>query len=260
MTRGKISRLRKVATLGAVTLITLSSGCALPGGAYQTDPALGNFNRPITATPPPERGGQGLDSPAYDAGYRIGAGAPEAPGFSRDYNPNGIQSLPTLTTESLFTRSTGLEGDGKYARRSNNPQGARLPGMAIAEAGVRGPSLPPAWNTPPSSGSVTSRGNSPLVGITSGSSISPDMSIAEKPKYIPDYNIANIRTMEEAQSVLASCGVKWQRLEQVENGDWVFACSTQEPAGKTMFARYEARSSDKMEAIRNVIHQIKTGQ
>ncbi len=260
MTTRKISRLRKLATLGAVTFFAITTGCALPGGAYQTDPALGNFNRPITGTPPPERGGQGLDSPAYDAGYRIGAGAPEAPGFSRDYNSNGIQTLPTLTTESLFARSSGLEGDGKYARKPTGAHGARLPGTAVADNGVRGPSLPPAWSSPSTPGSVTSRGNSPLTGITSGSSISPDMGVAEKPKYIPDYNLANIRTMEEAQAVLNTHGVKWQRLEQVENGDWVFACSTQEPTGRAVFARYEARSTDKMEAIRNVIHQVKTGQ
>ncbi len=34
-----------------------------------------------------------------------------------------------------------------------------------------------------------------------------------------------ITTVAEGQVILANYGVKWQRLEQAENGEWLFTCS-----------------------------------
>ena len=75
----RLERLRRSAVCGAGALLLGAAGCAFPDGPGGGDPLLGSFNRPIARTPPPERGGLGPDSPAYDGGARIGVPAPDAP-------------------------------------------------------------------------------------------------------------------------------------------------------------------------------------
>ncbi len=123
----RLLRRAGLATAGA--LILGASGCALPNGATGGDPILGNFNRPIVPTPPPERGGIGLDSPAYDAGARIGIAAPDIPAPVE--NSGGGASLPQLTSPSLLSGARlpfGGGADEPYqGQRSGGAAGARLP-------------------------------------------------------------------------------------------------------------------------------------
>ena len=75
----RLERLRRSAVRGAGAVLLGVAGCAFPDGTSGGDPLLGSFNRPIAPTPPPERGGLGPDSPAYDGGARIGVTAPDGP-------------------------------------------------------------------------------------------------------------------------------------------------------------------------------------
>ena len=56
----RLRHLRR-ARRAAGALLLGAVGCAFPHGSTGGDPILGNFNRPIVPTPPPERGGLGLD-------------------------------------------------------------------------------------------------------------------------------------------------------------------------------------------------------
>ena len=102
----RLDRLRSAAC-AAGALFLGAAGCAFPHGATGGDPLLGSFSRPMVPTPPPERGGLGPDSPAYDAGTRIGIAPPEVP--VRAENSSGFMTLPSLTTPNLFSGS-GLPG------------------------------------------------------------------------------------------------------------------------------------------------------
>src|SRR4051794_27985894 len=96
----RLRHLRRAGPAAASAVVLGAAGCAFPNGATGGDPILGNFNRPIVPTPPPERGGLGLDSPAYDAGARIGLTSPDVP--TPVENSSGGMSLPALTSPSLF--------------------------------------------------------------------------------------------------------------------------------------------------------------
>ena len=166
MAKRRELRIRHISyTLGM--LLPLSVGCAFPNGSMQGDPMFGSFNRPIVRTPPPERGGISIDSPAYDSGARIGVGYPEVP--TAVENSNGFMSLPNLTVPNLFSRGAGPSTDDVIARR--NPTGATL--MAAPDAISRMPALPklPTHGTE----NVMGRSQSNLVSITSGASIEPAM-------------------------------------------------------------------------------------
>ena len=110
----RLERLRYGA-VAASALLLGAAGCAFPHGATGGDPLLGSFSRPIVPTPPPERGGLGPDSPAYDAGARIGIAPPELPAAVE--NSSGFMTLPTLTTPSLFSAGK-RPGDVRQVRHA----------------------------------------------------------------------------------------------------------------------------------------------
>ena len=117
--------------LGSSALLVLGTvGCAFPHGSTSGDPLLGNFNRPLVPTPPPERGGLGLDSPAYDAGARIGMTSPDIP--SSIENSSGFMTLPQLSSPSVFSGARmpfGAPDDSSLTRRTPIGAGAKLPAL-----------------------------------------------------------------------------------------------------------------------------------
>src|SRR5438067_6303830 len=125
----RLQHLRRATLAAAGALVLGASGCALPNGSTGGDPLLGNFNRPIVPTPPPEHGGLGLDSPAYDAGARIGVTPPDVP--TPVENAPGGMSLPQLTSPSLFSGTrmpfSGGADEPFLAGKPMGPAGARLP-------------------------------------------------------------------------------------------------------------------------------------
>jgi hypothetical protein len=224
-------------------------GCAFPQGATQGDPILGNFHRPIVATPPPERGGLGMDTPAYDGGMRIGVGSPDAP--TAVENSNGFMTLPNLTSPNLFSGARlpfTTQGDTVVQRQYGHP-GARLPGLG--QGPIKAPVLPQAWSAQVSPDSVVARPNNPATQITSGASFDPHVIHQDvKPvKYDSVREPARLFTIEEGHSLLSTMGARNQRLEQTESGDWLFSCNVG-------YKSYEYRGKEKMETIRSVVEQV----
>ncbi|WP_020473932.1 hypothetical protein [Zavarzinella formosa] len=231
-------------------ILPLSAGCAFPNGSMQGDPMLGNFNRPIMRTPAPERGGIGLESPAYDGGSRIGIGYPEVP--TAVENSNGFMSLPNLTVPNLFSRGGSYGGgDDTYVRRS--PTGAALP--PVGDAVSKMPALPRMTSPGQGPEAVVARQNRSISSITSGASIEPSMpSDIKTVKYeVPVADSVRIYSVEEGQNSLTAMGARGQRMEQTEGGEWVFSCSY-----GVKF--YEGRSKERLEAVRTVLEQIKREQ
>lgn len=229
-----------------VMILPLSVGCAFPHGSTQGDPLLGNFHRPIVRTPPPERGGIGLDTPAYDGGARIGVGVPEIP--TAVENSNGFMTLPNLTFPNLFSAGNPYHSpDDVYTR--NKPAGASLP---TTVEGTRLNTLTKLPAMPMGNDGVVARPRGQVSSITSGASIEPSLpsNDVKLVKYETPAETVRIFTVEEGQNLLTSMGARSQRLEQSENGDWVFSCANG-------VKYYEGRSRDRLDAVRNVVEQIK---
>lgn len=67
----------------------------------------------------------------------------------------------------------------------------------------------------------------------------------------------SIATFEQAQVVLASHGVKWQRLETWgDRGEWKFSCSIPNRQNAFISRTYEGRAPDSLSAVRAVLNQI----
>ncbi len=68
---------------------------------------------------------------------------------------------------------------------------------------------------------------------------------------------APVTTYEQAQTILAARGVKWQRLETVgENGEWHFSCSIPNRQNAYISRTYEAKATRDIAAIQAVLEQI----
>ncbi|HKB05707.1 MAG TPA: hypothetical protein VKD90_26035 [Gemmataceae bacterium] len=216
------------AGLGAAGALLLGAiGCAFPHGSTGGDPLLGNFNRPIVPTPPPERAGLGPDSPAYDAGSRIGITPPDVP--IPGENTPGFMTLPNLTYPNLQSQNTPPSDSSNPAPTSKPAPaaGARLP---LPGNAVKPLPLPAATGEP-----------------TAGPFLPPPVRRASHEATAdPDL----IRTVEEGHTALAAMGSKGQRLEQTESGDWRFSCVR----GSRLF---EARHAERLEALRAVMEQVR---
>ena len=126
----RLERLR-LGAVAAATFLLGAAGCAFPHGATGGDPLLGSFSRPIVPTPPPERGGLGPDSPAYDAGTRIGIAPPEVPVPAE--NTSGFLTLPSLTTPSLVS-AVGRSGPVQLVRHEVLRDPTRVRSMEEGQA------------------------------------------------------------------------------------------------------------------------------
>ena len=243
----RLQHLRRAGLAAAGALVLGAAGCALPNGTTGGDPILGNFNRPIVPTPPPERGGLGLDSPAYDAGARIGVAAPDIP--SSVDNAGGGMSLPQLTSPGLFSGARlpfGGGADEPYmAQRPAGQVGARLPSPHDAPA----PRLAAYARTSPDA--MTGRSREPEYAVPGGLAfVPPEPTSPVRPAgYEPLKDPATVKTMEDAQALFQAAGAHGQKVEQLDGGAWVFGCSV---GIKT----YEARGGSPLEAMKIVLEQI----
>jgi hypothetical protein len=243
--------LRRRAALAASLFLLGTVGCAFPHGNTAGDPILGNFNRPIVPTPPPERGGLGLDSPAYDAGARIGMTPPDvAAPFE---NTSGFMSLPPLTSPNLLSdvrTPFGSPAEG-LSRRPVTASGAKLP--MSSEQSMRSSPFP--TYRPPTGDGAGIRPRDPHLSFTSATSFAP----SEPPSPIRqvDFEVkrdpSRLETVQDGQSMLQEMGARSQRMEQLDSGEWNYSCAM----GLKV---YEARGKDQMEALKNVIEQVKARQ
>ena len=248
---------RWVHAAGSLLLGTV--GCAFPHGGHEGDPLLGNFNRPIVPTPPVEAGGQGLDSPAYDGGAKIGLPSPDV--------PTGGSAGSPLTNAFL---AGGLRGSPDAMPPVSKRTGAKLPpagGDALAKASPFNAALPVP--TAGAGDGVAPRDNSKLNAFVSGSAIVPDLPGA-KPSvtsgkvtqagFVKAKGPAAIKSVEEGQTVLQQLGAKFQRLEQIETGEWQFSCVVGDNTDGQAVRTYEARGPERLDAIRQAIAQIKLNE
>jgi hypothetical protein len=63
-------------------------------------------------------------------------------------------------------------------------------------------------------------------------------------------------TYEQAQTILASKGIGWQRLENGDQGDWKFSCSVPSKANPAVSRTYEAHATNYLDAIRAVLDKM----
>jgi hypothetical protein len=219
-----------------------ATGCAFPNGVTGGDPILGNFNRPIVPTPPPERGGLGLDSPAYDAGARIGVAAPDIPTSAE--NSGGVSVLqlssPSILSGARLPFAPGSD-EPYLAPRPATQLGARLPmPQDTPRAQTFGRTNPDAMAT---------RGRPPEYSIPGGLAfVPPKPTHVEPAGYETRKDPAKVKSLEDAQALFQAAGASNQKVEQLA-GEWVFECTV---GIKT----YEARGNSALEAMRVVLEQI----
>lgn len=239
----RLHNLRRRAALAAGTILLGTVGCAFPHGSTAGDPVLGNFHRPIVPTPPPERGGLGLDSPAYDAGARIGLAPPDIQ--TPVDNSSGFMSLPNLTSPNLF--SSGRAGDAGHTRRYSSVGGARLP--SASDTSMRLPGLPAYASSGPDA--VMARPRDPIASFTSGASFNPVE--PSMPVHLASFEApsdpSQIESIEDAHAHMKSLGARSQRTEQLSSGEWFFTCTINQKV-------YEGRGRDQYEAMRKVAMQV----
>lgn len=240
----RLQLLRRTGLVAAGALILGSAGCALPNGATGGDPILGSFNRPIVPTPPPERGGLGLDSPAYDAGARIGVASPDIP-TAVENAPAGL-SLPQLTSPPLTSGARmpfGGGADEPFPSRNLPAVGARLPSPHNGVA----PRVPVFGRTSPDALAVRPREYAVPGGLAFTAAEPPSPIRPVKFETLKDP--AKVMTMEDGQSLLQAAGARNQKVEQLDSGEWMFACTVGPKA-------YEACGKEPLEAMKVVLEQI----
>lgn len=238
---------RALLTAGVLALGS-AGGCALPHGSTQGDPLLGSFHRPIVPTPPPERGGLGLDSPAYDAGSHIGVPSPDVP--STVENSSGLLSLPGLTTPNLLSGARmpfSVQESPLVHRGGVAPGGARLQNPSTAPLTVP----TPAYGLATGSNTVAPRPRDGTSQITSAAAFIPagPPPQVQLVKYELLREPGRITSLEEGQTLLSSIGAKGMKAEQLVNGDWSFCCTVGTKP-------YEGRGGDSLDALRQVTEQV----
>jgi hypothetical protein len=246
--------------------------------SHQDDPLLGSWNRPIVRTPPPTGGDIGNV-------YQGGAGVYPAPAIGQDLVPPIPGALPgnaprpidinatswnfgngSTTNASLASsKSAGTwisrffdssEGVAPQAGRGTNGPTIALENRFAAQP----PELPTrAWAIP--EGSMQ-------VAVRKQFATSPSGSAMEAPAAVPqplvpvayangEPDLRQVASVEQAQSILTSYGIQWQRLERVENGDWQYSCAVTSNPQSTFAKQYASRNADQLAAMKEVVEQVR---
>ncbi len=261
---------RRLGSCIAAALLLSSVGCGWTHGRYQTDPMLGNFNRPIAATPPIYTGGDPGVSPAYDTGARLGLPSPDVVGQRSDGHSliipthqgglgmggllRGISNDGSPARFSTPLPTSGNGGGASFNRPSpQNIIGARLP-AAESEAEKSSTFVAGMVSPLPNSALAAARSHDVYSVLRNGSSIVPDLPPAKAdPVRQALKNPEQVATIEEAHSLLTTCGAKTQALEQSPTGEWRFVCTMGDGSD---FRRYEAKHNEPIEAVRAVLLQV----
>jgi hypothetical protein len=263
---------RQLKPFSAAALLLLGSGCGLmhPASSRDGDPLLGSFNRPIAATPPPT----GPDI----AGPTDGPGVYPAPAIGESIRPPLPGTLPptsdnpysgritqgtsptTVPTSSsprsprdLWTRLFGSR-DTEPARTPPKRSGASISlGNRFTD---KTQELPPTWAQPTTPDLVQIHpADEPQ--LTSGSAIVPDgPAKPPTPHPVLGKEPGQVASVEEGQTMLSAYGVKWQRLERVENGEWQFTCGLGAGPSAAGYRQYSARNPDQLLAVKAVLQQV----
>ena len=150
------------------------SSSARPGAPSRTGPPAATRSWATSTARSSRRprrsgAGSGLDSPAYDAGARIGLTSPDVP--TPVENSGGGMSLPQLTSPSLFSGARmpfGGGADEPFLAQKAGRVGARLPSPHDAAA----PRLPVFGRTSPDALAVRPRA-AEYYGVPGGLAFTP---------------------------------------------------------------------------------------
>jgi hypothetical protein len=116
--------------------------------------------------------------------------------------------------------------------------------------------LPPTWAQPTTPDLVQIHpADEPQ--LTSGSAIVPDgPAKPPTPHPVLGKEPGQVASVEEGQTMLSAYGVKWQRLERVENGKWQFTCGLGAGPSAAGYRQYSARNPDQLLAVKAVLQQL----
>ncbi len=253
-------RLRRWMVRGAVATVLFNAiGCGFPHGRYGGDAMLGQFNRPIAATPPIWTGGNDPGvSPAWDGGARMGLPSPDVP----------AKSNPVLEKSFLLPTFSGSLGLNNMFRGGDSDRAGMAPGanplkrpMPTSVGATLLPGTPVAVHqvapvvAPVTVASVKPRLLDQHTLLTSGSSLEPtmpDTGRISQAVYVKDPR--SVASVEEGQSILQTCGARSMSMEPQPTGEWRFICTVGDgPEAR----RYEAKSDVQIEALRAVMWQVK---
>jgi len=247
-------------------------GCGFVTGTRGGDPLV-PVQRPINHSPAPI-----LSAPGATAGPGMGplTAAPQSYDSlnSRNFDgpvPTGVPlNENQQTTNAAMAASLGQPSVSDLrigntvtpTTRTRKNQGAQLPTSAPIQMAKNETS--PAWleyTVPP----TNLRGPTPKADpppIAAGPRIVTVGAFAESP-ITPGAAMPTpirIRTVEEGQKKVKELGAIWQKLEQVNGGDWQFSCVTPNQQNVLVNRRHEARDRDQLSAIQLVIDQIQRDQ
>ena len=229
------NRLRQL-RCAAGALVMATAGCAFPNGSMGGDPLLGNFNRPIVPTPPPERGGLGPDTPAYDGGARIGVGAPDVGGPARNVpGGSGILTAPAPAPSPSPASGARLPSSGPddlMQADGRTPAGAQLP------VPVNSPARKASFQSP------DQQSMQEVAGAVTGPSLPPLRLASHEVR-----EGARPQSIDEVQARLQAAGARGMRSEQTPDGEWRFDCTINGEA-------YQGRGPSALEAMRLVLETI----
>src|SRR5262245_10553852 len=243
------NRLRILRSAAGVLMLG-AAGCAFPNGSTGGDPLLGNFNRPIVPTPPPERGGLGPDTPAYDGGARIGVGAPDLP--QRGESPTGPMPAP-VPGASSSPSTHGTPSSPGTSGASGSPPGARLSvggpdDFITSRPATSGAQLPVSTDSTarlPAPPPLAPRRGTEVVELPTPPVRTVGHEETAEPLLVP--------TVAELQLNLQKAGARDMRTEQSPDGEWLFDCTINDEA-------YQGRGRSAFEAVRLVWEQIQKGR
>jgi hypothetical protein len=89
---------------------------------------------------------------------------------------------------------------------------------------------------------------SSLTSPTAFTPVDPPSPVVQAGHAVPR-DPGRLNTVEDAHEALRMAGAVGQRTEQLDGGQWLFACTA---AGRV----YEARGGDQLEAMRKVLAQL----
>jgi hypothetical protein len=158
-------------------------------------------------------------------------------------------TYPSAPAPSGGPTNAGLASNGTWAGRPGDNSGSG--GIAPAGASSNGVSL-----QPPVLGGGSNLPPPPRATPTSSLPPAPSMGTGPTGGATGTGGAVRLRSFEHAQELLTGRGVRWQRLETVDSGEWRFSCSIPVPSNPNKTRTYEATDRYGLLAMQKVLDQI----
>lgn len=197
----------------------------------------------------------------------LGVATPKPPATAQAKpDSNKSAALPPLpptsaTSPAALATSRPLEGGNELRIGTASNPGTTPPSTPTGWQGQPPPPPPTNWQTPsapPASVPGPRSQAIPPASLPTASAIEPvsrrDPILA---RGAAPLSMPPVMSYEQAQAILLSRGVKWQRLETWgDRGEWKFSCSIPNRQNPFISRTYEGRATDYLSAVRAVLGQI----